>query len=56
MTFKTKLRWSDVTPQALFLNRRQIMAGGVALLASPALGKSPYSTDDAPNTFEEISG
>ena len=32
------------------------MAGGVALLASPALGKSPYSTDDAPNTFEEISG
>ena len=56
MTFKTKLRWSDVTPQALFLSRRQIMAGGVALLASPALGKSPYSTDDAPNTFEEISG
>jgi len=48
MTFKTKLRWSDVTPQALFLNRRQIMAGGAALLASPALGKSPYSTDDAP--------
>jgi sulfoxide reductase catalytic subunit YedY len=32
------------------------MAGGAALLASPALGKSPYSTDDAPNTFEEISG
>jgi sulfoxide reductase catalytic subunit YedY len=56
MTFKTNLRWSDVTPQALFLNRRQIMAGGAALLASPALGKSPYSTDDAPNTFEEISG
>lgn len=56
MTFKTKLRWSDVTPQALFLNRRQIMAGGVSLLAAPALGKSPYSTDDAPNTFEEISG
>lgn len=56
MTFKTKLRWSDVTPQALFLNRRQIMAGGAALLASPALGKSPYSTDDAPNTFEEIAG
>ena len=56
MTFKSTLRWSDVTPQALFLNRRQIMAGGVALLASPALAKSPYSTDDAPNTFEEISG
>ena len=56
MTFKSTLRWSDVTPQALFLNRRQIMAGGAALLVSPALAKSPYSTDDAPNTFEEISG
>ena len=56
MSFKTNLRWSDVTPQALFLNRRQIIAGAGALLASPALGKSPYSTDDAPNTFEEISG
>jgi sulfoxide reductase catalytic subunit YedY len=56
MTLKSTLRWSDVTPRALFLNRRQIMAGGAALLASPALAKSPYSTDDAPNTFEEISG
>ena len=56
MTFKSTLRWSDVTPRALFLNRRQIMAGGAALLASPALAKSPYSTDDAPNTLEEISG
>ena len=56
MTYKPTLRWSDVTPQAMFLNRRQIMAGGAALLASPALGKSPYSTDDAPNTLEEISG
>jgi sulfoxide reductase catalytic subunit YedY len=56
MTFKSTLRWSDVTPRALFLNRRQIVAGGAALLASPALAKSPYSTDDAPNTLEEISG
>lgn len=56
MTFKSLLRWSDVTPQAMFLNRRQIMAGAVASLATPALAKSPYSTDDAPNTFEEISG
>ena len=56
MTYKPTLRWSDVTPQALFVNRRQIMAGAAALLATPALGKSPYSTDDAPNTLEEISG
>jgi sulfoxide reductase catalytic subunit YedY len=58
--FKTDLRWSDVTPRAAFLNRRQIIAGGMALgLAGPALAKiaaapSKYSTDAAPNTLEEI--
>jgi sulfoxide reductase catalytic subunit YedY len=57
MPFKTNLHWSDVTPQHLFLNRRQIMAAaGAALVASPALAKSKYSTADAPNTLEEISG
>ncbi len=57
MTFKTDLRWSDVTPQAMFMNRRQIMvAAGAAFVASPALAASQYSTADAPNTLEEISG
>ena len=56
MTFKPDLKWSDVTPKAAFLNRRQIIAtAGAALLAGPALAKSQYSTDDAPNTYEEIS-
>lgn len=55
MTYKPDLKWSDVTPKAAFLNRRQIIAtAGAALLAGPALAKSQYSTDDAPNTFEEI--
>ena len=55
MTFKPDLNWSDVTPKAAFLNRRQIIAtAGAALLAGPALAKSQYSTDEAPNTFEEI--
>jgi sulfoxide reductase catalytic subunit YedY len=63
MTFKTDLNWSDVTPEAAFLNRRQLMAGGGALaalaLASPALvgparAGSPYSTTEAPNTLDEI--
>jgi len=55
MTYKPDLHWSDVTPQAAFLNRRQIIVtAGAALLAGPALAKSPYSTDDAPNSFEEI--
>ncbi len=56
MTFKTNLRWSDVTPEARFLTRRQIIAAGAALLASPALAKSKYSTDDKPNSLQEISG
>ena len=55
MPFKPDLRWSDVTPKATFLNRRQIIASaGAALLASPALAASPFSTDAAPNTLEEI--
>lgn len=56
MSFKTHLRWSDVTPQNLFMNRRQIIAAtGAAMFASPALAKSQYSTDKAPNTLKEIS-
>ncbi len=60
MNFKSELRWSDVTPKAAFLNRRQIMAGAGALaLASPAYAQtppSPYSTDEAPNAREDITG
>jgi sulfoxide reductase catalytic subunit YedY len=54
-----RLNWSDVTPKPLWLNRRQLMAGASALVASPALArieaaKSPYSTEEAPNSFEDI--
>lgn len=62
--FKTDLKWSDVTPKADFLNRRQLMAGAGALalgsIASPALAASiatvpsPYSTDLEPNSLEDI--
>ncbi|WP_374436275.1 protein-methionine-sulfoxide reductase catalytic subunit MsrP [Tabrizicola sp.] len=53
------LKWSDVTPKALWLNRRQLVGGGAALLASPALAKieaakSAYSTDEEPNSVEDI--
>jgi methionine sulfoxide reductase catalytic subunit len=58
MHFKTDLKWSDVTPKALYLNRRQVMAGAGAMAAlaaaGPALAKSKYSTDEAANTLEEI--
>lgn len=54
MTFKTNLRWSDVTPKPLFLNRRQLIAGAAGLaFASPALAAG-LSTDEAPNTLEDI--
>ena len=57
------LTLADATPKATYLNRRQIMAAGAALaaggIAGPAaatLGAvaSGFSTDETPNTFEEI--
>ena len=55
MTFKTNLRWSDVTPKSLFLNRRQIMTGAAAIaMAGPALAEG-YSTDEEPTSLEDIS-
>ena len=55
-----KLNWSDVTPHRMYLNRRAFMAGSAAALAlgGQAHGltgrPSPFSTDEAPNSFEEI--
>ncbi|CAM3525559.1 protein-methionine-sulfoxide reductase catalytic subunit MsrP [Paracoccus nototheniae] len=60
-----KLNWSDVTPHKVFLDRRSFMAASAAALALPALAgraqaqtvtgrPSPLSTDQTPNTFEEI--
>ncbi|MCE6952158.1 protein-methionine-sulfoxide reductase catalytic subunit MsrP [Cereibacter sphaeroides] len=56
-----KLGWSDVTPKAHWLNRRQILAAAGAMgLAGPAFARieakpSRFSTDEKPNTLEEIS-
>ena len=57
-----KLNWSDVTPYSMFLNRRSFIAAGAAAVALPGLARaqglnarpSPLSTDETPNTFEEI--
>jgi len=56
-----RLPWSDVTPKSLWLHRRQLLTGAVALVASPALARieaapSPYSTDAVPNSLEDITG
>nr|WP_269429308.1 protein-methionine-sulfoxide reductase catalytic subunit MsrP [Paracoccus halophilus] len=53
-----KLKWSDVTPEPLYLRRRAVLATGLAAIAGPALGlsgkASGFSTDETPNSFEEI--
>jgi methionine sulfoxide reductase catalytic subunit len=64
MRFQSQYRWSDVTPRDIWLNRRQMIAGGTALAAAsllplPALARieaatSPLSTTDAPNSLEDI--
>ncbi|ATI43250.1 mononuclear molybdenum enzyme YedY [Pacificitalea manganoxidans] len=58
--WKNDLTRADVTPKSLFLNRRQIMTGGGMMLGAgllaPGLARAQgYSTDETPNSFEEIS-
>jgi len=58
--FTPRLNWSEVTPRAQFLNRRQLLAGAASLgIAGPAMAKlayvpSAYSTDATPNALDEI--
>ncbi len=59
MRREEKLKWSDVTPQGLWLSRRALIAGAAAFAATPVLAtitaaKSALSTTDAPNTLEDI--
>ncbi len=58
-----KLGWSDVTPKSVFLNRRAVIAGAGAMAIAGSVGQaqaqvaastSRFSTDEAPNTLEEI--
>ena len=53
-----KLKWSDVTPRADYLNRRAFIAAGAALAVSPAWAltgrPSAFSTTEAPNRREQI--
>ncbi|WP_432448833.1 protein-methionine-sulfoxide reductase catalytic subunit MsrP [Aliiroseovarius marinus] len=58
MAYKSTLKYSDITPKADYMNRRQLMGGAAGLMAGmalgPALGASKYSTDEKPNAFEDI--
>lgn len=62
--YRNELNWSDATPRAAFMNRRQLMAGAGALalgsIGGPALASlnaapSAFSTDAEPNSLKEIS-
>jgi sulfoxide reductase catalytic subunit YedY len=61
-SMRRTLTWSDVTPKPLWLNRRQIIAGGAALTAASALpgparaqaAASRFSTDEPPTSLEDI--
>ena len=59
----SELKWSDVTPKADFMNRRQILAGAGAMAIGAAAGPafsaiktvpSQYSTVAEPNALEDI--
>lgn len=56
--YKSKLTWDDVTPKDLYMNRRQIMMGGAALVGAGLTGGQARAAADAwdltPNTWEEI--
>lgn len=59
--YRNALKYSDITPKADWLNRRQLIAGAAALgaLPAPALASvgakpSPYSIDAEPNSREDI--
>ncbi len=53
--WKNNLTWDDVTPEAAFLNRRQIIAGMAAGGIAAGLGQSASAAEGLePNTWEEI--
>jgi len=43
--YKSDLTWDDVTPKDVYLNRRQLMAGGGALLGAGLLGGKAQASD-----------
>ncbi|MEX5727664.1 sulfoxide reductase catalytic subunit YedY [Rhodovulum iodosum] len=53
--WRNTLNWSDVTPEAAYLSRRQIMAGAGALALGGLAGQARAAEGGLePNTFEEI--
>jgi sulfoxide reductase catalytic subunit YedY len=55
-TKSSKLTWSDVTPEQVYLNRRQLIGGAAMAMAlpAPAFAASGDAADLEPNTWEAI--
>ena len=53
--YTSDLSWRDVTPKGVYLNRRQIMAGGAGVLGAGLIGGAARAQEAlVPNSFEEI--
>jgi len=53
--FKTDLTENDVTPEAVFLNRRQVIAGAGAAIGAGLAGQAMAAGNDLePNAYEDI--
>ena len=52
--FTPDLTAADVTPQSMWLNRRQLLAGGAAALATGSIAQPTRAEMLTPNTLEEI--
>ena len=52
--FTPDLTAADVTPQSMWLNRRQLLAGGAAALATGSIAQHTRAETVTPNTLEEI--
>ena len=55
------MKYSEVTPQSIYLNRRRFLAAGAAILVPQAraaakleAAKSPFSTDEKPTPFIDV--
>ena len=54
--YRSPLTWSDVTTKDVYMNRRQLLVGGAALMGAGLQTGGARAQEDAlePNTFEEI--
>ena len=52
--YRSPLTCADVTPEHLYFNRRQLLAGGTALLGAGLIAGTAEAQPLAPNTWEEI--